>query len=62
MMSRESFAPDLHPDLERRIREALASIRFGTVTLVVQDGRVIQLDKNEKVRLAGPTFGDGGGI
>jgi hypothetical protein len=62
MMSRESVAAVLHPDLERRIREALVSIRFGTVTLVVQDGRVIQLDKNEKVRLAGPTFGDGGGI
>jgi hypothetical protein len=61
-MSRDIVAPVLHPDLERRIMEALVSIRFGTVTLVVQDGRVIQLDKNEKVRLAGPTFGDGGGI
>jgi hypothetical protein len=62
MMSRDTVAPVLHPDLERRIREALGTIRFGTVTLVVQDGRVIQLDKSEKIRLAGPTFGDGGGI
>lgn len=27
-------------ELERLVREALGSIRFGTVTLVVQDGRV----------------------
>jgi hypothetical protein len=61
-MSRDAATPVLHPDLERKIRDALVSIRFGMITLVVQDGRVIQLDKSEKVRLAGPTFGDGGGI
>ena len=37
-MSRDNFSPALHPDLGRKIREALVSIRFGTVTLVVQDG------------------------
>jgi hypothetical protein len=38
-------------ELERKIREALGDIRFGTVTLVVQDGKVIQIDKSEKIRL-----------
>jgi hypothetical protein len=38
-------------DLEKLVRESLSSIRFGTVTLVVQDGRVIQVDKSEKIRL-----------
>jgi hypothetical protein len=38
-------------DLERVVRESLKSIRFGTVTLVVQDGRVIQVDKSEKIRM-----------
>jgi len=61
-MSRDSSAPVLHPDLERRIREAFGTIRFGVITLVVQDGRVIQLDKSEKIRLAEPTYRDGGGI
>lgn len=37
--------------LEKKIREALTSIRFGTVTLVIQDGQVIQIDKSEKIRL-----------
>lgn len=39
-------------ELERKIREALQEIRFGTVTLVIQDGKVIQIDKSEKIRLA----------
>lgn len=38
-------------DLEEKIRAALREIRFGTVTLVIQDGKVIQIDKNEKIRL-----------
>lgn len=39
-------------DLERRIRAALQDIKFGTVTLVIQDGKVIQIDKSEKMRIA----------
>jgi len=49
-------------DLERLVCEALASIRFGTVSLVVQDGRVIQVDKNEKIRLNRAGHIDGSGI
>lgn len=49
-------------DLERLVREALTSIRFGTVSLVVQDGRVIQVDKNEKIRLNRAGHIDGSGI
>jgi hypothetical protein len=49
-------------ELELVVREALESIRFGTVTLVVQDGRVIQVDKNEKIRLNRLGNMDGAGI
>jgi hypothetical protein len=52
----------LSRELERLLREALTSIRFGTVTLVVQDGRVIQVDKNEKIRLNKSGHFDGSGI
>jgi len=38
-------------DLELKIRDALREIRYGAVTLVIQDGRVIQIDKSEKIRL-----------
>ena len=49
-------------DLERLVREALASIRFGTVTLVIQDGRVLQVEKNEKIRINRSGHIDGSGI
>ncbi len=49
-------------ELERQVREALRSIRFGTVTLVIQDGHVIQIDRSEKIRLKRPGHMDGSGI
>lgn len=49
-------------ELERLLREALLSIRFGTVSLVVQDGRVIQVDKSEKIRISRTGYMDGSGI
>lgn len=38
-------------DLEGRLRAAIREIRYGSVTLVIQDGHVVQIDKSEKVRL-----------
>lgn len=36
----------------KMVRDALKAIRFGTVTLVIQDALVIQVDKCEKIRLS----------
>ena len=33
------------------LRRALATIRHGSVTLIVQDGRIVQIDTTQKVRL-----------
>lgn len=33
------------------IQEAVASIRYGVVQLIIQDGRIVQIDKTEKIRL-----------
>ncbi|MCM2357324.1 MAG: YezD family protein [Geobacteraceae bacterium] len=52
----------LDGELTRILREALRTIRFGTVTLVIQDGRVIQVDKSEKFRLKRQGHIDGCGI
>jgi hypothetical protein len=49
-------------DVERVVREAISAIRFGTVSLVVQDGRVIQVDKSEKIRINRDGHVDGSGI
>lgn len=34
-----------------RVRESLSGLRFGTVTIVVQDSVVVQIDRTEKHRL-----------
>ncbi len=39
-------------ELIRRIMEAVRSVRFGQVQIIIQDSRVVQIDKTEKVRLA----------
>jgi len=33
------------------IRDALSGLRYGQVTVVVQDGRVMQIDRTERHRL-----------
>lgn len=45
---------ELPPDREQellQIREALRSLRFGSVNIVVQDGVVVQIDRTERRRL-----------
>ena len=43
----------LSPGLFRELRSALQSIRYGSVELVIHDGRVVQLERREKVRCDG---------
>ena len=40
----------LSPALLRELGRALRSIRYGTIELVIHDGRVVQLERIEKVR------------
>jgi hypothetical protein len=40
----------LPPLLLRELVEALRTIRYGAVELVIHDGRVVQLERREKVR------------
>ncbi|MDR2615859.1 MAG: YezD family protein [Oscillospiraceae bacterium] len=34
-----------------RVFEYLRDVRYGTVTIIIQDGKVVQIDKLEKLRL-----------
>lgn len=34
-----------------KVKEMIADIRYGNVILIIQDGKIIQIDKTEKVRL-----------
>jgi hypothetical protein len=60
-MASETVEP-WNQELERIVRNSLSEIRFGTVTLVVQDGRVVQVDKSEKIRINRTGHIDGSGI
>ena len=42
----------LPPDDVDRILGALRGLRYGAVTVIVQDGVVVQVERTEKVRLA----------
>lgn len=37
-------------ELLREVAVALRSIRYGSVTLTVHDGRIVELNKTERVR------------
>lgn len=34
-----------------KIKEFIEAVRFGSVTVIVQDGKIIQIEKHEKLRL-----------
>lgn len=54
--------PPLSEPVLEALVEALSGVRFGTVTVIVQDGRVVQIDRTERRRLksdVGPRNGLG---
>ncbi|HTK40479.1 MAG TPA: YezD family protein [Gemmatimonadales bacterium] len=44
----------LDPALASALVAALRGLRFGSIEVVVHDSRVVQLERRERVRLAGP--------
>lgn len=36
--------------IEAELRHALAEIRYGSIEIVIQDSRVVQIERREKVR------------
>ncbi len=40
----------LPPALLQELRRALLAIRYGAIELAIDDGRVVQLERREKVR------------
>jgi hypothetical protein len=51
----ERWANQLKPsewqEIASHVEQMLEKLTFGSITLVVQDGKVVQIEKNEKVRL-----------
>lgn len=44
--------------IEKELRRALSEIRYGSIEIVIQDSRVVQIELREKLRL---DRGDGRG-
>lgn len=36
----------------KKIEEFIESVEFGSVSIIIQNGRIVQIEKNEKVRMA----------
>ena len=42
--------PDQTNEILRRIANAISGVRFGSVEVVIQDSRVVQIERKEKFR------------
>ena len=38
-------------EIFERLQEMLESMKYGSITLIVQDGKIIQMERNEKLRI-----------
>jgi hypothetical protein len=56
-MNREEDEPA--PAWERQVRRAVKALRYGSVEVLVHDGRVVQVETREKVRFADDRPADG---
>lgn len=43
--------PAISPEQLQQIEAFANSIHFGSITLLIQDGVLIQIEKNEKIRI-----------
>lgn len=53
-MSLETSAPGTRPETAltvQKILEALRGLNFGSVEIVVHDGRIVQIERKERLRL-----------
>lgn len=50
-MTEQSNYKKLPKAVQDLLLKSLNSIKFGTITLIIQNGKIIQVESNEKVRL-----------
>ncbi|MBI1177813.1 DUF2292 domain-containing protein [bacterium] len=51
-------ASEAFDSLVEQVCEAVAGIRFGSVELVIHEGRVVQIERRERVRLERQASGE----
>jgi len=50
-----SWTPPVPEIIQAQIIEAVAGIRYGAVEIVIHEGRVVQIERKEKVRFEKPS-------
>ena len=50
-MGQEANTIKNHKSFLTEIERYVEDIKYGSITLIVQDGKVIQIDKTEKIRI-----------
>jgi hypothetical protein len=48
---RDILSNALEEKVFKELVTILSTLRFGSVTLIIQNGKVVQIEKNEKFRL-----------
>ena len=50
-VSERKIGATLSDENHRLLPEYIESIRYGSVLILIQDGKIMQIEKNEKIRL-----------
>lgn len=50
-MSSDVYKIKSTQDCLGEVKRIMSDVKYGSVTLIIQDGKVIQIDKTEKIRL-----------
>jgi hypothetical protein len=50
-MNEQIVSDGLPPEVIRRLSKVAAGLQYGSITLVFHGGKVIQMERNEKLRL-----------
>jgi hypothetical protein len=50
-LTSQSVADVIAPEDFQKLFSLLREVKFGTITLIIQDGKVVQIDRLEKIRL-----------
>jgi hypothetical protein len=56
----EELASEHERDMLRRLITSLRGLRYGSVTLIVHEGRLVEIQKTEKIRTGNSKNRDGG--
>ena len=48
---RDRYTDEQSPEVALEILRAVKEIRYGSVEIVVHDGRVVQIERKEKIRI-----------